>query len=274
LPSHKPRKRFGQHFLVDPAVLQRIATACAIGQPTTIIEIGPGPGALTALLLPKTEHLIAIELDRDLAAALPKRFPDAHLEVRQMDVLNCQLSDFKCERNAQDRCFRVVGNLPYNISTPLIFHLLSQLDHIDQMVFMVQKEVAGRLTAQPGTKQYGRLSVMTALWLETERLFDVPPSAFEPPPKVDSTVIRMQPRATPIVEKQSAHFDLELIAKIVTAAFAQRRKTLRNALNGIVTVEQMSLSDIDPGSRAEAISPESYIRLSLIVSKQAGTKEI
>jgi len=267
-PDHKPRKRFGQHFLVDQAVLQRIAAACVIGQPATIVEIGPGPGALTALLLQKTERLIAIELDRDLAAALPDQFPNANLEVHQMDVLNCQLSEFAAEDIAQNRCFRVVGNLPYNISTPLIFHLLNQLDSIDQMVFMVQKEVAGRLVAGPGTKQYGRLSVMTALWLDTERLFDVPPHAFDPPPKVDSTVIRMKPRATPIVETQSPHFDLQLTAKIVTAAFAQRRKTLRNALNGFITVEQMALSDIDPGSRAETIAPESYVRLSLVVSEE------
>ncbi len=267
-PSHKPRKRFGQHFLVDPTVLQQISSACGIGRPTTIVEIGPGPGALTALLLQNTERLIAIELDRDLAAALPEQFPDEKLEVHQMDVLNCELSDFKTGGATLNQRFRVVGNLPYNISTPLIFHLLNQLDHIDQMVFMVQKEVAGRLAARPGGKQYGRLTVMTALWLETEKLFDVPPSAFDPPPKVDSTVIRMKPRATPIIEKQSPHFDLELTAKIVTAAFAQRRKTLRNALNSIVTVEQMALADIDPGSRAETVAPESYVRLSLIVSEE------
>ncbi|MBX2868235.1 MAG: 16S rRNA (adenine(1518)-N(6)/adenine(1519)-N(6))-dimethyltransferase RsmA [Acidiferrobacterales bacterium] len=264
--QHTPRKRFGQHFLVDQAILQRIAATCALGHPATIVEIGPGPGALTELLLPRTSRLIAVELDRDLANALPQRFPDTALEVHQMDVLNCQLASFQDQKNPAHPPFRVVGNLPYNISTPLIFHLLEQLDQIDQMVFMVQKEVAGRLSAAPGSKQYGRLSVMAALKLDTECIFDVPPAAFDPPPKVDSTVIRMQPRAQPIIEMQSPDFDETLTAKLVTAAFAQRRKTLRNALNGHASIQQMEEAGIDPTNRAEVISPEQYVRLSLQVS--------
>lgn len=266
MQQHTPRKRFGQHFLIDQAVLQRIATTCALGNPKAMIEIGPGPGALTELLLQRTSRLIAIELDRDLAKALPLRFPDAAIEVHQMDVLNCQLSSFQDSGKPQANRFRVVGNLPYNISTPLIFHLLEQLDQIDQMVFMVQKEVAGRLSAAPGSKQYGRLSVMTALKLDTECVFDVPPSAFDPPPKVDSTVIRMQPRARPISEMRSPDFDEALTGKLVTAAFAQRRKTLRNALKGHATIQQMEDAGVDPAGRAEVISPEQYVRLSLSVS--------
>ncbi|MGI9319193.1 MAG: 16S rRNA (adenine(1518)-N(6)/adenine(1519)-N(6))-dimethyltransferase RsmA, partial [bacterium] len=173
----------------------------------------------------------------------------------QMDVLQCDFS--KIKRAMSEKPLRIIGNLPYNISTPLIFHLLDQLGEIEDMLFMLQKEVALRLAAKPGSRHYGRLSVMTSLEIDCECVLDVPPSAFEPPPKVDSIVIRMRPRKT-----RQEKFDKYHLSKLVTAAFGQRRKTLRNALKSVVTNDQFEFAEIDSSLRAESISPEDFIRLS------------
>jgi len=251
---HRPRKRFGQHFLIDQQTLQRIASSFAPKATQNLVEIGPGLGALTDVLLDRVEHVTVIELDRDLATLLNQRYDSSRLTVRQMDVLSCRLEDL--ERSSPEQKFRIVGNLPYNISTPLIFHLLQQIELIDDMLFMLQKEVAIRLAAEPGGKHYGRLTVMTALQLDATCLFDVPATAFDPPPKVESTVIRLKPKI------QKLDFNLEQVGQLVTAAFAQRRKTLRNALARLVTVEQFEAAGIDPGARAETISPELFVELS------------
>lgn len=256
--SHRPRKRFGQHFLIDQQVLQHIANSFAAKPMQNLLEIGPGQGALTDVLLQRVEHLTVIELDRDLAAFLSQRYDSSRLTVQQMDILSCNLNDL--ERDHPDQKLRLIGNLPYNISTPLIFHLLDQIELIEDMLFMLQKEVAIRLAAKPGNKQYGRLTVMTALQVDAVCLFDVPPAAFDPPPKVDSTVIRLTPKL------QKIEFDQQKVNQLVTAAFAQRRKTLRNALSKMVSANQFADAGIDPGARAETISPEQFVKLSKICS--------
>lgn len=260
---HVARKRFGQHFLTDQRVLTNIVNVFAPRNGQNLVEIGPGLGALTHPLLDRVERLTVIELDRDLAARLQQRYPPERLTVCQMDVLDADLSTI--ERVDPEKKLRLIGNLPYNISTPLIFHLLAQRHQIEDMVFMVQREVAMRLAASPGSKQYGRLSVMTSLSLQTECLFDVPPTAFEPPPKVDSTVIRLVPREESVAPEQ-----LAVISKVVAAAFQQRRKTLRNALSGLVTDAMFDEADVLPSLRAEALAPAAFIALAAAVEKQPG----
>ena len=247
----RPRKRFGQHFLHDPAVIRRIveavAPAAAAGHPPTprVVEIGPGRGALTGLLLERVGTLDAIEIDRDLVAALTERFGrDGRLRLHSGDVL---AFDF-CAL-AADAPLRLVGNLPYNISTPLLFHLYDQAHCIESMVFMVQKEVAVRLAAPPGGKDYGRLSVMIQWRFDVAHLFDVGPGAFQPPPQVDSTVVRLTPRAPRIELRDSARF-----ARVVQAAFGQRRKTLRNALRELVGLAAFERAGVDPNRRAETLT--------------------
>ena len=259
--GHVARKRFGQHFLHDPRVLSRIGDAITRGNPCNVLEIGPGLGALTEVLLSRLPRLVAVELDRDLVSALQKRFSPEQLTVHQMDVLRCDLGSL--DRPCPGQPFRVVGNLPYNISTPLIFHLLDQLPQIESMLFMVQKEVAQRLVAAPGSKAYGRLSLMASLDLEMEVLFDVPPGAFNPPPRVDSSVIRLAPRAS-----EESGLDRTVFSRLVSSAFAQRRKTLKNTLDGLVTAEQFEAADIAPSLRAEALSLQDFTRLARVVSQQ------
>ncbi len=257
---HHPRKRFGQHFLHDRQVLERIARAGCAGNPCNLLEIGPGLGALTEMLLERLPEITAVELDRDLVARLAGRFGSDRLKLVQKDILCCDLADLP--RRSPDMPFRVVGNLPYNISTPLLFHLMDQLPQIEIMVFMVQKEVAARLAATPGEKVYGRLSVMVALELECERLFDVPPEAFTPPPKVDSSIVRLVPRPDPMA------MDRKLVGRLVSAAFAQRRKTLRNTLRELVTPAQFREAGIDPSLRAEALGPGDFVRLSAAINPE------
>lgn len=252
--AHVARKRFGQHFLRDSHVLERIINAFAPRNDQNLVEIGPGLGALTFPLLERVKQLTVIELDRDLAERLRQKFLPDRLTIRQMDVLNCTLSDI--ERHHADKGLRLIGNLPYNISTPLIFHLLAQRQCIEDMVFMVQREVALRLAAEPGSKQYGRLSVMAALSLESDYLFDVPPEAFDPPPRVDSTVIRLVPRSDGIDAGT-----IPAISKIVSAAFGQRRKTLRNSLAGLIDQPLFEAAGIEPSLRAEALTPAQFVSL-------------
>ena len=259
--KHIARKRFGQHFLKDPRILDRIISAFAPNNQQNIVEIGPGLGALTTALLERVDHLTAIELDRDLATRLRQKFSPNQLTVLEMDILNCDLS--KLQKTEETKLFRVIGNLPYNISTPLIFHMLDQIDQIEDMFFMLQKEVALRLSAEPGSKHYGRLSVMTSLEVSCERLIHVPPEAFDPPPKVESTVVHLTPKPKP-----NAVFKNSCLKLLVKTAFGQRRKTLRNALKGVVTSEEFAAAKIDPSLRAESISPDEFVRLSEICSVQ------
>ncbi len=257
LTGVRSRKRFGQHFLTDRQILERIAQFGCAGHPRNLLEIGPGYGALTEVLLERVGQVTAVELDRDLIPELERRFPPDSLHLVSMDILDCDLSTLP--RPCPDVPFRVVGNLPYNISTPLLFHLLAQLSQIDAMIFMVQKEVAMRLVATPGGKAYGRLTVMTALELACEVLFDIPPTAFSPPPKVDSSLIRLVPLPQPLTRERHP------VQRLVTAAFSHRRKTLRNTLRDHVTMPDFDAAGIDPTLRAEALTPADYVRLASVI---------
>ena len=258
--KYRPRKRFGQHFLTDHAILNRIVSAFGAAHGQRIVEIGPGQGALTDALVEKAAHITAIEIDRDLAARLEQRYPPHQVTLIRADILAFNLGDV-VPADAPPARLRLIGNLPYNISTPLIFHLLEQVEHIQDMLFMLQKEVALRLAARPGNKNYGRLSVMTAMELDCEPLFEVPPHAFSPPPKVHSTVLRLTPKKHPLTARNRRIFNA-----VVRAAFGQRRKTLRNSLAALVQSEQFARAAIDPTLRAEALSVEQYIALADVIS--------
>lgn len=244
----RPRKRFGQHFLHDPAVIERIAEAIAPRAGEALVEIGPGRGALTRRLLESDcGTLDAIEIDRDLAALLRGEWgSDPRFALHNADALRL---DFGELARLRGRPLRVVGNLPYNISTPLLFHLLESVRHVQDLHVMLQREVIARMAARPGDPAYGRLTVMLAPWLQIERLFDVGPGAFHPPPRVWSAVARLTVRAAPAFVVSPAFH------AVVAAAFAHRRKTLRNALRGLVTPEQIASSGVDPSTRPETVSP-------------------
>ena len=246
------RRRFGQHFLHDPAVIDQIVRAIAPRPGDHLVEIGPGGGALTARLLECADcTLDAIEIDRDLARALHEEFTAAGPRARlhEADALEFDFGALERTRGAK---LRIVGNLPYNISTPLLFHLLSQAPAIRDLHLMLQREVAARLSARPGDAAYGRLSVMLAPLLEAQLLFAVGPGAFRPPPKVWSAVLRLTVRERPLFAI-SPHY-----AAVVSAAFTQRRKTLRNALARLLTREQIVASGIDPGARPETLAPADF----------------
>jgi 16S rRNA (adenine1518-N6/adenine1519-N6)-dimethyltransferase len=248
-----PRKRFGQHFLTDPSVLDRISDALSPASDDFVLEIGPGTGVLTDRLTALLDHLTVVELDRDLAQLLSTKYDPEKITIIQQDILNF---DFSSLDSGDTRKLRVIGNLPYNISTPLLFHLIGSVNRVQDMIFMVQKEVALRLSASPGDKNYGRLSVMSQLELSCRILFDVPPESFDPPPRVNSAVIRLLP------EKADRKInDTMRMSQVVKSAFAQRRKTLRNALRDVVSPEQFETAEIDPGKRAETLSVDDFIRL-------------
>ena len=249
-PLPAPRKRFGQHFLHDPAVLERIVTAVAPRGEDALVEIGPGRGALTACLLRSPcRSLDAVEIDRELAALLRGRFAgEPRFTLHECDALRF---DFAALTAARGR-LRMVGNLPYNISTPLLFHLLASAPSIIDMHVMLQREVIERMAAAPGDSAYGRLTVMLAPWVRVERLFDVGPGAFQPPPRVWSAVARLTVRPTPRFPVHPGY------ARLVAAAFAHRRKTLRNALRGLVSAAQIEQCGVDPGARPETVAPETF----------------
>ena len=226
-----------------------------------LVEIGPGTGILTDQLVSRCGHLYAIELDRDLAPKLAALYPDDTFSVIQGDVLGVDFGKL-ADNPEHNTKIRVVGNLPYNISTPLIFHLLNHLSVISDMVFMVQKEVAKRLVAGPGDKLYGRLSVMVGASLDCQYLFDVPPEAFDPPPAVDSAVIRMQPAQYP-----AEISDHNLFSTIVRTAFSLRRKTLRNSLRNLASPDDFNACGLDPALRAEALSVNDFARLANTIVK-------
>jgi 16S rRNA (adenine1518-N6/adenine1519-N6)-dimethyltransferase len=244
--SHLPRKRFGQHFLHDPAVIARIVATIRPRESEAIVEIGPGQGAITVPLLKAAGRLQVIELDRDLIGPLAERCRQAgELTLHNADALQV---DF-CRLGGIVASLRIVGNLPYNVSTPLLFHLLAQARCISDMHFMLQKEVVDRLAASPGSRQYGRLSVMVQYRCRVTRLFTIGPGAFQPPPRVESAFVRLEPyRELPIAIQ-----DETVLEELVRQAFTQRRKTLRNALRGMLGEEAIREVGIDPSVRAEML---------------------
>ena len=248
MPHHAPRKRFGQHFLTDSAITEAIVAAIDPKPGQALVEIGPGLGAMTEPLLARSERLTVVELDRDLAARL-RRNPA--LEVIEADVLNV---DFGGLAAARQQPLRIVGNLPYNISTPILFHLLEVADQVADQHFMLQKEVVDRMAAAPGSKDYGRLSVMLQWRYDIELLFEVPPESFDPPPRVDSAVVRMLP--LPGV----AGVDAGLLGEIVTVAFSQRRKLLRHTLGRWFEARGVQ-TGFDLQRRAEEVPVAEYLAL-------------
>ena len=254
--KHTPRKRFGQHFLHDRQVIQHIIEVIAVAEPVPIIEIGPGKGALTVPLLKAKGSLDVIEIDRDLAAYLKDTCRDiGRLQIHVADVLKFDLAGLGREK------IKIVGNLPYNISTPLVFHLLKDLNRIVCMVFMMQKEVVDRICAEPDCADYGRLSVMVQSQCHVDRLFNIAPGSFTPPPKVESSLVRLTPK--PI--EQSSIRDRALFSLIVKQAFNQRRKTVRNSLKGLVDEETFARAGIASSARAENISVDDYEKLTNIL---------
>jgi len=250
--EHRARKRFGQHFLHDPGVVARIVRAIAPQAGDTVVEIGPGLGALTAPLLAAAGALTVIELDRDLIPHLRAACGgNPALTVIQADALRVNYTQL-----AAGRRLRLAGNLPYNISTPLLFHLLGHAAAIQDMTFMLQKEVVRRICAVPDTADYGRLTVTVAARAGSAELFTVGPGAFQPPPQVDSAVVRITPRPAPFPIHDLARYD-----RLVTLAFGQRRKTLGNALRGAMTPAAFAAARIDPRARGETLSPEQFARL-------------
>ncbi|WP_051174364.1 16S rRNA (adenine(1518)-N(6)/adenine(1519)-N(6))-dimethyltransferase RsmA [Marinimicrobium sp. LS-A18] len=251
---HRARKRFGQNFLVDGNVIDRIVGAINPQPGELLVEIGPGKGALTARLADKAEHLRVIELDRDLVPWLKVQFekhPD--FELFQADALKFDFTTLMKD----EQSLRIVGNLPYNISTPLIFHLLTYAGQVKDMHFMLQKEVVKRMAAGPGEKAYGRLGIMVQYDCQVEPLFEVPPGAFDPAPKVDSAVVRLTPHA----RRPFTATNRNTLSQLVNVAFQQRRKTLRNALKNLVEPEQLDQLPVDASLRPEALSLEDYVRL-------------
>ncbi|MEW8029178.1 MAG: 16S rRNA (adenine(1518)-N(6)/adenine(1519)-N(6))-dimethyltransferase RsmA [Candidatus Thiodiazotropha sp.] len=251
---HRPRKRFGQNFLHDPGIIQRIVQAIDPLPNDNLVEIGPGQGAITTELLPLIGRMHVIELDRDLVGPLAERCaPLGELHIHNTDALKFDFTQLA----VAERPLRVVGNLPYNISTPLLFHLLEQADQILDMHFMLQKEVVDRMAAEPGSKTYGRLTVMLQARADVTSLFNIGPGAFNPPPKVESAFVRLLPASPPLHQID----DWDLFSRLVGQAFSQRRKTLRNSLRKLLTADAITAAGIDPGNRAEQLSVAEFVNL-------------
>ena len=244
---HTPRKRFGQNFLIDDGIIHAIVHAIQPQPGETVVEIGPGLGALTQPLLECLPHLHAVELDRDIVARLQRTWPADRLTLHSSDAL-------KFDFGALGHDLRIIGNLPYNISTPLLFHLIEFSAHIRDLHFMLQKEVVERMVAEPSTTDYGRLTIMLQRRFHLEWLLDVPPTAFNPPPKVNSAVVRLIPKTA----AEILPLDDALFARIVLAAFSQRRKTLRNTLGNFLKAADFTALNIDAGLRAEALPVSDY----------------
>ena len=257
---HRARKRFGQNFLHDPAIIRRIVEAIQPRAHEHLVEIGPGQGALTGALLASGCTLDVVELDRDLIAPLRTRFSNyPGLQIHQADALRFNFAHLHRERK-----LRLTGNLPYNISTPLIFHLLNHAALIEDMHFMLQLEVVNRMAATPGGKAWGKLGVMTRYHCQVDALFEVAPGAFTPAPRVQSAIVRLRPRPLP----DSSGDTEKQLRRVVTAAFAQRRKTLRNNLRNLIDVQQLEGLGISPGARAETLSLEQFLSISRLIAQQ------
>jgi 16S rRNA (adenine1518-N6/adenine1519-N6)-dimethyltransferase len=250
--KHIPRKRFGQNFLTDEVVLYDIIRAIYPKADDSMVEIGPGLGAMTRLLLESLDQLHVVELDRDLVTRLQKNFDPNRLVIHAGDALQF---DFASIPVAPGKKLRVVGNLPYNISSPLLFHLTEIAPQVQDQHFMLQKEVVERMVAEPGGKAFGRLSVMLQWRYHMELLFVVPPAAFDPPPQVDSAIVRMIPIAAPLA------CDATKLEQVVTKAFSQRRKVLRNCVAGMFTENDLIDAGIDPQARPEAVPMEQFVAL-------------
>jgi 16S rRNA (adenine1518-N6/adenine1519-N6)-dimethyltransferase len=246
--EHRARKRFGQNFLSDPNIIRKIIDTIRPAVGETMVEIGPGLGAMTDPLVEHLGHLHVVEIDRDLIARLKERYAPDRLTIHEGDALAFDFASLGTP-------LRVVGNLPYNISTPLLFHLAGYAEGVKDMTFMLQKEVVMRMVAEPGTADYGRLSVMLQYRFRMGRLFDVPPGAFRPAPKVTSSIVRMMP----LPAEQLAARDEALLGRIVAAAFGQRRKTLRNTLKEFLTEGDFAALDLDPGLRGERLAVADFV---------------
>jgi 16S rRNA (adenine1518-N6/adenine1519-N6)-dimethyltransferase len=251
MSQHRPRKRFGQHFLTDPGVIDAIIASIAPQHEDIVVEIGPGQGAITRPLAAHAGSLHLIELDRDLVARLKREYADgSNVIVHEADALKFDFAEL-------GNSLRVVGNLPYNISTPLLFHLLNYREHIVDMHFMLQKEVVDRMAAAPGSKTYGRLSIMLGCHFQIDALFDVDRQAFDPPPDVTSAIVRL----APLPAGSHVINDEQIFARLVAQAFSQRRKTIRNSLRTMADEAVLEAAGIEPGLRPEAIAIADYVRL-------------
>ena len=257
MERHAPRRRFGQHFLVDPHYVARILDAVAPRAGENVVEIGPGLAALTAGLIERTGHIAAIEIDRDLAARLCSRFTPAQLRLIEADALDFDFAPLGPQ-------LRVVGNLPYNISSPLLFHLADHDTQVADVHVMLQKEVVARIVARPATPDYGRLTVMLQAKFRATRLFVIPPGAFRPVPQVDSAFVRL----IPLGSERPALADSPLFARVVSAAFGQRRKTLRNALASTCDEGALRAAGVDPGARGETLAVADFVRLANAIASQ------
>ncbi|MBL8256150.1 16S rRNA (adenine1518-N6/adenine1519-N6)-dimethyltransferase [Pseudoxanthomonas japonensis] len=248
-----PKKSLGQHFLTDRSYIDKIVMAVNPQPGDRLVEIGPGQGAITFPLLRKHGELTAVEFDRDLITPLM----EASEGVGRLTIIHKNVLDVDFGKLAGDEKIRLVGNLPYNLSSPILFHAIEHAASIHDMVFMLQKEVVDRMAAEPGSKVYGRLSVMLQAYCRVDSLFVVPPGAFRPPPKVDSAVARLVPRDASAV----GITDHRRFADVVRAAFGQRRKTLRNALGGTCSTDQIEAAGLRADARAEQIEVEGFVRL-------------
>jgi 16S rRNA (adenine1518-N6/adenine1519-N6)-dimethyltransferase len=260
--GHQARKRFGQNFLHDPGIIEQIIRAINPKPDDAIVEIGPGLGALTEEILAVNPRLQVVELDRDLIPVLRTKFFNyPEFRIHEADALKFDFSQL-----VVDRPLRIIGNLPYNISTPLIFHLLSQAGVVQDMHFMLQKEVVQRMAAVPGDNNYGRLGIMTQYFCKVQPLFEVGPGAFRPAPKVDSAIVRLVPHKTlPHPAK-----DLATLQSVVRTAFNARRKTLRKALGGMVTAEQLQGLGINDGLRPENLGLADYVAIADMLFEEKG----
>ena len=255
--KHVARKRFGQNFLTDQGVLHDIIRVIDPKHDDAMVEIGPGLAAMTRLLLEKVGQLHVVELDRDLVARLSKQFDPARLIVHSADALQFDFAGLPVEEGKK---LRVVGNLPYNISSPLLFHLAQIAPQVEDQHFMLQKEVVERMVAPPGSKTYGRLSVMLQWRYHMELMFVVPPTAFDPPPRVDSAIVRMIPLAQPLACEQAK------LEAVVQQAFSQRRKVIRNCLAGTFTELQLVDAGVDPQARPETVPLEQFVALANVMA--------
>lgn len=259
--SHKARKRFGQNFLHDQQVIDRIIASIAPQKDDLLLEIGPGQAAITKPLIDTGAELHVIEIDRDLVTMLEKKFADVPtMHIHSLDALRADFSQI-----TDGRPFRLIGNLPYNISTPLIFHVLKWHKLVVDMHFMLQKEVVDRMAAGPGSKTYGRLSVMTQFLCQVTPLFDVQPGSFSPAPKICSSIVRLQPLSEPPFDAGSGN----QLDRVVASAFSMRRKTLRNSLRPLLDADQIASVNIDPGQRAEQLSLAEFAALARLLPDDA-----